>query len=228
MTTIFDGLPKLFIEGLVEYAEANSAAPPDLLADLERATLAGPKAVMLSGNSVGRLLKMLTFVLRPKLAVDVGTFTGLSALSIAEGLPENGKVITCEVSPDYAASAQKFFDRSPFKDRIQLKLGPALETLRAIEEPIGFAFIDADKAQYWDYYDAIVTRLSPNGLIVVDNTLFAGTVLMSDVEAEKLPEQLKPARAALMAFNQRVMDDPRTESCMLTVRDGITVICKRS
>ena len=179
---------------------------------------------MLSGNTVGRLLTILTAALRPRLAVDVGTFTGYSALCIAEGLPRGGRVITCEVDPAIAAIAREHFATSPHRRKIDLRVGPAIETLRRVRGRIGLAFIDADKRGYWDYYDAIVRRLAPDGLIVVDNTLMFGTVALSDREARALRPELQQSRAAIREFNRRVLADPRTEQCVLTVRDGVTLI----
>src|SRR5204863_2407609 len=132
------------------------------------------RPIMLSGTVVGRLLAILSATVRPKLAVDVGTFTGYSALCLAEGLAADGRVITCEADPATAAIAARAFARSPHAARIELRVGPALATLRALPAAIDLAFIDADKGQYWDYYDAIVERLAPRGLVAVDNTLLFG------------------------------------------------------
>jgi O-methyltransferase len=210
------------------YADAHSSPPSGLLLDLERETTVTEGRLMHSGRSVGRLLKLLVAALRPTLAVDVGTFTGNSALCIAEGLPAHGKVITLEVSEERAAFARRYFDLSPYRDRIDLRVGRALDTLRTIDTPIGFAFIDADKGEYWDYYDAIIERLSPTGLIAVDNTLFLGLPFLEESEVASLPPPLRALRGSTIEFNRRVHDDPRAETCMLTVRDGITLIRRRS
>lgn len=214
---------------LAAYAEAHTAAPSAGLAALARDTLAtAERPIMLSGTTVGRFLAILSATIRPALAVDVGTFTGYSALCLAEGLAPGGRVITCEVDPDAAARARRAFARSPYRDRIELRLGPAIATLRAITAPIDLAFIDADKAGYWDYYDAIIDRLAPTGLIVVDNTLMLGLVTVPDRAARALPPMLATQRAAIRAFNDRLQADPRSEHCLLTVRDGITVIRRRA
>jgi caffeoyl-CoA O-methyltransferase len=220
---------KLVLDGIEQYAEACTSPTPALLEELERETLAsaGQRAIMLSGRVVGRFLKLLATVLRPKLAVDVGTFTGYSALSIAEGLPAEGKVVTCEVDATQAAFAQRYFDRSPHRERIDLRVGPALASIQAITEPIGLAFVDAEKTEYWDYVDTIVPKLTSNGVIVVDNTLFFGTVLSTDDEAKTAPEFVQRNRVALLEFNRRVRADSRIECALLSVRDGLTVIARR-
>jgi caffeoyl-CoA O-methyltransferase len=210
---------------LVAYADAHTSRPPRWLDAVDRRTRTlGHAAIMLSGNTVGRLLTMLTAAVRPRLAVDVGTFTGYSALCIAEGLPPGGRVVTCEVDPAVAAIARGHFARSPHRAKIDLRVGPAIETLRRVRGRIDLAFIDADKGGYWAYYDAIVGRLAPDGVIVVDNTLLFGTVALSDRDARALRPELQKHRAAIRAFNRRVLADPRTEQCVLTVRDGVTLI----
>jgi len=227
---MIDRQRELYGPGLEAYAEAHSSAPPEWIQDICRHTAGtGRAAIMLSDLVVGRLLKIMTTILAPRLAVDVGTFTGVSALCIAEGLPPGGKVITCEVDPRQAEVAAKNIARSPHADRIDLRVGPALATLRAIEEPIGLAFIDADKEGYWTYCDAILDRLAPSGLIVVDNTLYAGTVLMSDDESTaELSPLMRRVREQTATFNRRLREDPRIESCLLTVSDGVTLISRRT
>jgi caffeoyl-CoA O-methyltransferase len=212
-------------ESVVAYAEAHTSPPDALLAELERETLAVTDLpIMLSGRTVGRVLATLVSTLRPALVVDIGTFTGYSALCLAEELPPRGRVITCEIDPAMAAIAARYFARSPHGAKIDLRVGPAAETLRTIRKPIDLAFIDADKGQYWAYYEAILERLAPNGLIVVDNTLMFDTVVMSEAEAKRLPPMVRKNRAAIRAFNRRLHADPRTEQCLLTVRDGLTLI----
>ena len=146
----FEGQKNLFLDGVQFYAEAHTSPPPNYLLDLERTTSAlGMRSVMRADRCTGRLLKILASTLRPRLAVDVGTFTGYSALCMAEGLPASSKLITCEIDAKYASFAQHFFLKSPYRELIDLRIGPALDTLLAIDEPIGLAFIDSHISQYF-------------------------------------------------------------------------------
>ncbi len=197
------------------YAAAQSTPLEPLLEELDAAThvsLGAPQ--MLSGPVVGRLLRTLAFSTRPRLIVEIGTYSGYSALAMAPALANGGRLITCEVSDEHADFAQGFFDRSEHGARIELRRGPALESLAAIEGPIDFVFIDADKEGYVDYYEAVVPKLAPTGLIAADNTLRGGRVI-TDPESE--------GARVMQRFNSHVHDDPRTENVLLTVRDGVTV-----
>ena len=193
------------------YSEAHTTALPEgTAACLEDARGALPVPEMLSGPVVGRLLETLVWAGQPKLAVEVGTYAGFSALMIAAALPPGGRLITCEISEEFAAFAQRHIDASPWAGRIDVRVAPAIETLAAIDEPVDFAFIDADKPGYVDYYEALVPKLSPRGVIAADNTLRGGDVL--------------DGRDVMNEFNDRVMADPRTTSVLLPVRDGVTLI----
>ena len=193
------------------YSEAHTTAlEPATAALLEEARGALPVPEMLSGPVVGRLLESLVWAGQPKLAVEVGTYAGFSALMIASALPPGGRLITCEISEDFAAFARRHIEASAYADRIDLRVAPAIETLAAIDEPIDFAFIDADKPGYVDYYEAIVPKLSARGVIAADNTLRGGDVL--------------DGRDVMNQFNDRVMADPRTTSVLLPVRDGVTLV----
>jgi len=165
---------------------------------------------MLSGPVAGRLLELLVWFGRPQRVLEIGTFSGHSALSMAGALPEGGRIDTCEVDPERAAFAQRYFDRSPHGSRITLHVGPALETVAKLDGSFDFAFIDADKEGYVDYYEAVVPRLTERGLIVADNTLWSGEVLEG-----KVP---------IVRFNDHVAADPRTVQVLLSVRDGMTLI----
>jgi caffeoyl-CoA O-methyltransferase len=192
------------------YAEANTTPLPQAAAALlEEARDALPYPEMLSGPVVGRLLQTLVWGLAPQLVVEVGTYAGFSALVMAAALPPGGRLITCEISDEHAAFARRHFEASELGDRIDLRVGPASETLEAIDEPVGFAFIDADKPGYVDYYEALVPKLAPRGLIAADNTLRGGRVL--------------DGGDAMNAFNDHVMADARTVSVLLPVRDGVTL-----
>ena len=197
------------------YAAGHSTPLEPLLEELDAATHASLGAPqMLSGPVVGRLLRTLAFSTRPRLIVEIGTYSGYSALAMVPALHDGGRLITCEVSDEHADFAQGFFDRSEHGARIELRRGPALESLASIEGPIDFVFIDADKDGYVDYYEAVVPKLAPTGLIAADNTLRGGAVI-TDPESD--------SAQVMQRFNSHVQDDPRTENVLLTVRDGVTV-----
>jgi caffeoyl-CoA O-methyltransferase len=193
------------------YSEAHTTAPPDYLARLAaetRASLDCPQ--MLTGTVEGRFLEMLVWSSQPRLVVELGTYSGYSALFMARALPPGGRIITCELSEEHAAFARRHIEASPHADRIEVRVGPGLDTLAGIAEPVDFAFIDADKGGYVDYYEALVPKLAPRGLIAADNTLRGGDVL--------------DGRDVMNTFNDRVLADPRTVSVLLPVRDGVTLI----
>jgi len=198
------------------YVEALSTPPPEHLARLAeetRATQETPQ--MLSGPVEGRLLETLVWISRPKLVLEIGTYSGSAAQFMAYGLPEGGRVITCELDPDRAAFAQGHIDQSPVADRIEIRVGPALETVASLDGPFDLVFIDANKDGYVDYYEAVLPKLSERGLIAADNTLYSGEVL--DPEADG-------TATAIVRFNEHVAADPRTTQVILSIRDGVTLI----
>ena len=176
------------------------------------ASLSSPQ--MIAGPVLGRLLRFLVSMAAPRLVLEIGTFTGYSALAMAGGLPPEGRIVTCELSPERAAFAQGYFDRSPWGDRIDVRVGPALDTVNGLDAPFDFVFIDADKEGYTDYYEAVVPKLSPRGVIAVDNTLSSGDVVDPVDERDRV----------MADFNDHVQADERTENVLLSVRDGVTVI----
>lgn len=204
-------MPEILQPALAEYVQRLTSPHEPLLAELseETARQLGSEA-MLSGPVAGRLLELLVWFGRPQRVLEIGTFSGHSALSMAGALPEGGRIDTCEVDPERAAFAQRYFDRSPHGSRITLHVGPALETVAKLDGSFDFAFIDADKEGYVDYYEAVVPRLTERGLIVADNTLWSGEVLEG-----KVP---------IVRFNDHVAADPRTVQVLLSVRDGMTLI----
>lgn len=206
------------LEEIESYAESHTGPVSPILQELEKETIERTDHPnMLTGRVVGTLLKMLVQVSRAKMAVDIGTFTGYSALMMASGLPEAGEVITCEVSREYARTARKFFDRSPHGEKIKIKVGPAIDTVQNIpKETVGFVFIDADKRSYRRYYEESLRILKRGGLIAVDNVLWYGSVLSPRDEDSR----------AIASFNTMVMEDERVENVLLTVRDGIYLIRK--
>ena len=211
-------MASLIHERIDRYAFENTGPEPAALQALAERTgkeMADPQ--MLSGRVEGRLLKILVQLCRPRLIVEVGTFTGYSALAMAEGLEGDGRLITCEVDPAAARVARAAFDASPFGGRIELRMGPALETLRTLDEEIDFSFIDADKERYPEYYEALLARTRPGGLLVLDNMLWSGRVIEPRDEISR----------TLAALNRSIARDERVENVLLTVRDGVQVVRKR-
>jgi caffeoyl-CoA O-methyltransferase len=199
------------------YAEAHTNAPTDLLrrlAEETRATLRSPQ--MLTGTVEGRLLEFLVFSTGARRVLELGTYSGYSAISMAAALPEGGRIDTCEVDEQHAAVARRYIEEAGFSDRIRIHLGPALETLSRLEGDFDLVFIDADKENYVNYYEAVLPRLSARGLIAADNTLWSGRVINESEESE--------GTLAIRAFNEHVRRDDRVVSVMLTVRDGVTLI----
>ena len=199
-----------------EYAEAMTTPMGELLEELAaetHATLTSPG--MLSGPVVGRLLQALVAATRAERVLEIGTYSGYSALTMAAALPEGGRIDTCELDEERAAVARRYLERAGVDDRVTIHLGPALDTVRELEGPFDFVFIDADKIGYVDYYEAVLPKLAPHGLIAADNTLSGDRVL--DPGDEEIPN-------AIVRFNEHVRDDPRTIQVLLPVRDGVTVV----
>ena len=193
------------------YAERMSSPHEALLAELSEQTVRElGSASMLTGPVAGRFLELLVWIAQPQRVLEIGTFSGHSALAMAAALPEGGRIDACEIDPERAAFAQGWFDRSPHGSKITLHVGPALDTVNALTGEFDFVFIDADKPGYVDYYEAVLPRLSERGVIVADNTLSGGDVIDGD--------------PPIARFNEHVAADPRTVQVLLTVRDGLTLI----
>ncbi len=173
---------------------------------------------MMVGQVEGRFLEFLVFLSQARLVVEIGTFTGYSSLSMAPALPPGGRIVTCDIDPETNAIARRHAAASPWADRIEFRLGPALETLATLDGPFDLVFIDADKTSYLAYYEAVLPKLAERGVIAVDNVLWGGAVVDPSDETEDT--------AALRAFNATVAADPRVVCVMLTVRDGVTLIRK--
>ena len=203
------------------YAVEHTTAEPEwfaTLADETRASTSAPG--MMVGTLEGRFLKALVAMLRPEKVLEIGTFTGYSALSMAEALPPNGRIITCDISEEHVAIARKHIDASPYADRIEIRVGPAIETVATLDGPFDLVFIDADKTSYLAYYEAVLPKLTPHGVILADNVLWSGRVLDSQADDENTK--------AITEFNDRVVADERVEVVMLTVRDGVSLIRRRA
>ena len=203
-----------------QYAAEHATPPTELLARLAeetRATLVAPQ--MLTGTIEGRFLELLVYGMAARRVLEIGTYSGYSSISMAAGLPPDGHIDTCEVEEEHAAVARRYIEEAGLSDRITVHLGPALETLRGLDGPFDFVFIDADKENYVNYYEDVLPKLAERGLIAADNTLWSGRVLG---EADDSDDPA-PTRA-IKAFNEHVRADPRVVSVMLTVRDGVTLI----
>jgi caffeoyl-CoA O-methyltransferase len=197
------------------YAEAHTTPFGSALDGDAPGRLGSP--LMLSGPVVGRLLELLVHATRARLVLEVGTFAGVSALAMAAGLAPGGRIITCELDRERGEFARARFEEAGLGDRIELRLGPAIETIESLDGPFDLVFIDADKAGYLAYYEAVLPKLSPHGVIVVDNTLRSETALAAAHGASAAPQ-------SMAHFNDHVASDPRAVSVMLTVRDGLTLI----
>jgi caffeoyl-CoA O-methyltransferase len=208
---------KLTPDEILSYVERMSTpSSPQLeqLAEETMRTLDSPQ--MLSGPVVGRLLEFLVFALQARSVLEIGTYAGYSALSMAEGLPPDGRIVTLELDEARAEVARRWVTASPHAEKIEIVLGPALESIERLPGPFDFVFIDADKDGYPDYYEAVLPKLSPRGMIAADNTLSHGQVLDES--------DTTPRAKTIRAFNERVRNDPRVRCVILNVRDGVTLI----
>jgi len=201
-----------------QYAEQHTTSGGDLFDRLaaetrEKTTL--PQ--MMVGRVEGKFLEFLVRSTSAQLVLELGTFTGYSSISMARGLTGTGKVISMDVNPDTTAIARRYAEEAGVADRIEYRLGPALDALPSLEGPFDLIFIDADKANYVNYYEALLPKLAANGLLIADNTLWSGRVVDDDVD---------DSTQAIKQFNDRVRDDPRVEQVLLTVRDGMLLVRK--
>lgn len=200
------------------YAAAHTSPAPDLLAELEARTKVefGALAGMLSGQTVGQLLQMLVFATGARRVLEIGMFAGYSAQMMAAALPDDGRLVTCDIDPKAIALAKEFLARSPHGHKIEVREGPALETMKTLTPGFDLVFIDADKRNYINYYEAALPLLSPRGIIAVDNVLWSGNVL----------DPKQPDDHEIVAFNEHARADARVTCVLLTVRDGVMLIRK--
>jgi caffeoyl-CoA O-methyltransferase len=202
---------------LERFAEESTTRPDELLvelADETRTTLRSPE--MLTGPVEGRFLELLVFASGARRVLEIGTYSGYSALSMARGLPPDGHIDTCEIDERHANVARRYIERSPYADQITVHLGPAAETMSRLDGPFDLVFVDADKTGYDGYYEAALPKLTPRGLIVFDNMLQDGRVVND-------PDGGETTRA-IVALNGKLRDDPRVSCVLLTVRDGVTLV----
>ncbi|HIU55090.1 MAG TPA: O-methyltransferase [Candidatus Gallibacteroides avistercoris] len=192
-----------------------------LLSQLNRDThvnLLRPR--MLSGHLQGRILKMICRMISPVRILELGTFTGYSALCMAEALPDNGELHTIEIDDELETFILKYFDRSPYRDRIHLHIGDAREVVPQLDGPFDMVFIDANKRLYCDYYDLVFDKVRPGGFILADNTLWDGKILQPPLPSDA-------QTIGIMRFNEKIAADTRVEKVILPLRDGLTLIYKK-
>jgi caffeoyl-CoA O-methyltransferase len=211
-------LTKQVHDYLVAHAPPLDDVQRDLIAETEAL---GGISMMQIAPEQGAFMMLLTRLLGARHAIEVGTFTGYSSLSIARGLPDDGTLLCCDVSEEWTAIARKYWERAGLDGKIELRIAPAIETLQSLPagEQFDLAFIDADKGNYPHYYEEVLARLRSNGVILVDNTLWGGAI----VDPKATDDNTK----AIRAFNDMVAADDRVESTILTLGDGLTLIRKR-
>jgi caffeoyl-CoA O-methyltransferase len=208
---------RLVAADIETYAQAHSMAESELCRALREETqrrMESPQ--MIVGPLEGAFLKMMTQLVQATSVLEIGTFTGYSALCFAEALPTDGFVITCELDDESAALARVYFMRSPVGKKIELRMGPALDTMRHLRGPFDLIFIDADKINYVNYYQRALDLLSPQGVILIDNVLWSGEVLKQPPPDEQT--------AAIQKLNRMVSADPGVSAVLVTIRDGVLVV----
>ena len=195
---------------------------PILAALAEETEKLGPISMMQIAPEQGAFMTLLTRITGARSAVEVGTFTGYSALCVARGLPDDGRLLACDVSEEWTSIGRRYWERAGAAHKIDLRIGPALETLRGLpaEPQFEIGFIDADKVNYGNYYEEILKRLRPNGVILFDNVLWSGRVADSSATDEDT--------TSLRAINDRLAGDSRVETVMLPIADGLTLVRKRA
>ena len=203
-----------------QYAKANTSLLDEVLQEIEAYTNANhPHAQMLSGHVQGKVLELFSSMIQPKRILEIGTFTGFSALCLAKGLQPDGKLHTLELRDDDANTAKQYFTKAGMNDKIELHVGDALKIIPAIAETWDLVFIDADKVNYINYYELTLPAVKKGGWILADNVLFHGEVLQDEVKGKNAK--------AMIAFNEHVKNDDRVQQAMLTIRDGLLLIQKK-
>src|SRR3954454_11726399 len=214
-------MPQIVDPDIERYAaEHSTAEPPELKAVAEETREKfGGRAGMLTGHLEGAFLRSLVAIAGARRVLEIGTFTGYSAMAMASALPSGGELITLDVSVEHVEVALRHIEASPWRDRIKVRVGPAMETLANLDGPFDFVFIDADKTNYRNYYEAVLPKLSERGVIAIDNVLWSGRVLDdSDTSADT---------RAIVELNDAIVADDRVECVLLTIRDGVSVIRRR-
>ncbi len=207
-------------EAVEKYAEDHSTPAAELFTRLAAETRKSQTAPqMMVGQLEGAFLSFVVYLARPKLVLEFGTFTGWSSIAMAGALPPGGKIVTCDINAETNAIARRYAEEAGVADRIEYIVGPGVESVAKLDGPFDLVFIDADKPGYIDYYEAVLPKLADGGLIMADNTLSSGRVL--DPSGDEMAE-------AITRFNDHVRADSRVECVVLSIRDGITMIRRRS
>ena len=205
-----------------DYASTHTTPADPLVTELRAKTeeVAGQLAMMQIGDDQARFMEILARATGARRAIEIGTFTGYSAYAVAKGMGPDGRLMCCDVSEEWTAVARDFWQKAGVADRIELRIGPAIETLKALpdEETFDFAFVDADKTGYVDYFRELVPRMNAGGLILADNTLQGGRVADPKADDESV--------VAIRSFNDAVLAEPRVVAALLPIGDGVTVIQK--
>lgn len=207
-------------EKISSYSLENTEEEPKLLSELNRETWANvmiPR--MLSGHLQGRVLSMISKMIHPTNIIEVGTYTGYSALCMVEGLKENGKIHTLDINEEYTSVARKYFDKSDYKENIIQHIGNAVDVIPQLNDKFQLAFLDADKENYSNYFDLIINKMDIGGYIIADNVLWSGKVTEENKDEETM---------ALHNYNKKVLSDKRVETVLLPVRDGLNISRKLS
>jgi predicted O-methyltransferase YrrM len=213
-------MKSLIDDKLEKYIEDHTSPESPVLVDLTREThLKTYYPRMLAGNVQGKFLEMIVRMLKPERILEIGTFTGYSAIALASGLPATGKLITIEVNEEMESLIRSFIQKAGLESKINLLIGDAISLIPELNEQFDLVFIDADKEQYTEYYKLAMEKLSPGGFILADNVLWSGKVVEPDSKSDKETKGIK-------LFNETVKNDPRVEQVMLSVRDGLMLIRK--
>lgn len=208
-------------EKLVDYVNEHSSPESELLSDLNRQThinVLQPR--MLSGHLQGRTLSLFSKMIQPNRILEIGTYTGYSAICMAEGLKENGKLITIDVNYELEDMVKNYVEKAGFKDQIEMKVGNAMDIIPKLDKNFELVFIDADKSNYSNYYDLLIDDLPKGAILIADNVLWSGKVIEETKKNDKDTEALK-------IFNKKITDDNRVENVLLPIRDGLMVIRKK-
>jgi len=213
------GRAPLLPEKIARYIHEHSVREPAVLRELRAATASVPHSGMQIGADQGQFMAILVQLMGAKRCLEIGTYTGYSALAVALALPRDGSIVCCDVSEEWTAVGKPFWKKAGVAKKIDLRIGPALETLKALKGPFDFVFIDADKPNYLNYYECCLKLLRRGGLIAVDNVLWSGEVAN--------PEAKDALTVALREFNERLHKDKRVDLAMLSIGDGVTLALKK-
>ncbi|WMN13073.1 O-methyltransferase [Marivirga salinae] len=207
---------------LEKYIEAHTEPESELLYKINRETHTEVlKPRMLSGHLQGRVLSMLSHMIQPENILEIGTYTGYSALCMAEGLKDNGKLITLDVNEELEERVREYFQSSEYSDKIEMKIGKALEIMPTLNKTWDMVFIDADKSNYLNYYKLCIDQVRKGGYILVDNVLWSGKVL------EKNRKKLDKDTESMLEFNEFVHQDDRVQNVLFAIRDGLMILRKK-